>query len=63
MDESIFLGYYSKKMAYICYNINAHKIIEGPNVNVDDTKSRRIQIEESGDVEKTNDEEIYDKQK
>ena len=40
-----------------------HKIIESASVTVDDTKSRRIQIQESEDVEETDDEEINDKQK
>ena len=40
-----------------------HKIIESASVTVDDTKSRRIQIQESEDVEEIDDEEINDKQK
>ena len=38
-------------------------IIESANVIVDATKSRRIQIKESDDVEEIDDEEIDDKQK
>ena len=49
-------------MTYTCYNLKMHKIIESASVTVDDNKSRRIQIQESEDVEETNDE-IYDKQK
>ena len=45
MDGSIFLGYFSTKSEYICYNLNSHKIIERTNVKVDDTKSK-IQIQE-----------------
>ena len=55
MDEGIFLGYSSTKRAYICYNIKTHKIIESASVIVDDTKSIRIQIQESEDVEETDD--------
>ena len=40
-----------------------HNIIESASVNVDDTKSRRIQIQESEDVEETDEKEIDDKQK
>ena len=40
-----------------------HKIIESASVIVDDTKSIRIQIQESEDVEEIDDEEIDDKQK
>ena len=62
-DEGIFLGYSSTKRAYIFYNLRLHKIIESSNVTVDDTKPRRIQIQESVDVEETDDEEINDKEK
>ena len=62
-DEGIFLGYFSTKKSYRCYNLRLHKIIESANVIVDDTKPRRIQIQESVDVEETNDEEIDDKEK
>jgi len=61
IDEGIFLGYSSTKRAYKCYNLRLHKIIESANVTVDDIKPRRIQIQESMDVEETNDEEIDDK--
>ena len=50
-DKGIFLGYSSTKKTYICYNLRLHKIIESANVTVDDTKSRRIQIQESIDDE------------
>ena len=63
IDEGIFLGYSSTKNACKCYNLRLHKIIKSANVNVDDTKSRRIQIQESVDVEETDDEEIDDKEK
>ena len=62
-DEWIFLGYSSTKKTYKCYNIRSHKIIERASVTVDDTKSRRIQIQESEDIEETDHEEINDKQK
>ena len=57
-NEGIFLGYSSTKKTYKCYNIRLHKIIESANVTVDDTKSRKVQIQESMDVEETDDEEI-----
>ena len=62
-DEGIFLGYSSTKREYKCYNVSFNKIIESENVTIDDTKPRRIQIQESVDVEETDDEEIYDKEK
>ena len=49
--EGIFIGYSSTKKEYRCYNLRLHKIIESANVTVDDTKSRRIQIQESIDDE------------
>ena len=55
--EGIFLGYSSTKKEYKCYNLKTHNIIESASVIVDDTKSRRIQIQESEDVEETDDEE------
>ena len=55
-DEGIFIGYSSTKKTYICYNLRLHKIIESANVTIDDTKSRRIQIQGSVDVEETDDE-------
>ena len=45
MDEGIFLGHFSTKRAYRCYNLKLLKIIESASVTVDDTKSRRIQIQ------------------
>ena len=62
-DDCIFLGYYSTKMAYRCYNLKSHKIVESASVTIDDTKSRRIQIQESEDVEENDDEEIDDKKR
>ena len=62
-NEGILLGYSSTKSAYKCYNLKIHKIIESASVTVDDTKSRRIQIQESEDVEESDDEETNDKQK
>ena len=50
-------------MEYIWYNLRLHKIIESANVIVDDTKPRRIQIQESVDVEENDDEEIDDNEK
>ena len=61
--KALFLGYYSTKKEYICYNLRLHKIIESANVTVDDTKQRRLQIQESVYVEETDDEEIDDKEK
>ena len=58
IDEGIFLGYYSIKRKYICYNIRLHKIIESENVTIYDTDLRRIQIQESVDDEETDEEEI-----
>ena len=43
--------------------LRLQKIIESANVIVDDTKPRRIQIQESVDVEEIDDEEIDDKEK
>ena len=59
--KGIFLGYSSTKRAYICYYLKFHEIIESENVIVDDTKPRRTQIQQSVDVEETDDEEIDDK--
>ena len=50
-------------MAYRCYNIRLHKIIESENVTVDDNKPSIIQIQESVDVKETSDEEIDDIEK
>ena len=63
IDEGIFLRYSSTKREYICYNLKLQKIIESVSVTIDDTKSIRIQIQESEDVQETNDEEINDKHK
>ena len=63
MVEGIFIGYSSTKREYIYYYVKSHKIIESASVTVDDTNSRRIQIQESEDVEETDDEEIDDKKK
>ena len=48
-------------MAYKCYNIRLHKIIESENVTVDDTKPIRIQIQRSVDDEEIDDEKVDDK--
>ena len=45
-DEGIFLGYSSTKKAYRCYNQRIHKIIECADVRVDDSKPRRIKIQD-----------------
>ena len=62
-NEGIFLGYSSSKRAYKCYNLRLQKIIESENVIVDDTKPKRIQIQECVDVEENDDEERHDKEK
>jgi hypothetical protein len=46
-DEGIFLGYASKKKAYICYNIRSHNIFESADVKVDDLKMIRIKSQET----------------
>ena len=56
-DEGIFLGYSSSKKAYRCYNLKLQKIIESASVIVDDTKPRKIKIQED-----ENDEAIDDKE-
>ena len=60
--KTYFLDILPPKKAYKFYNLRFHKIIESANVTVDDTKSTRIQIQESEDVEETDEEEIDEKE-
>ena len=55
-DEGIFLGYSSTKKAYRCYNLRSHKIIESASVIVDDTKPRKIKVQENEDDDEEKDE-------
>ena len=55
--EGIFLNYSSTINAYRCYNIRSNKIIESRSVIVDDTKPRKIKIQEKEEDEETDDKE------
>ena len=35
-DEGIFLGYSSKRKAYMCLNLSTHKVIESAHLKVDE---------------------------
>ena len=52
-DERIFLGYSSTKKVYIFYNLRIHKIIQSESAILDDTKQRKIKVQENEDDEET----------
>ena len=47
VDESIFVGYSSKRKAYKCYNLRLGKIVETINVKIDESNSSINKQEDS----------------
>ena len=45
-NEDIFLGYSPTKKEYKCYNFRLHKIIQSPDVKVDDLKTKKLKYQE-----------------
>ena len=58
-DQGIFLGYYSTKTPYRCYNFRLHKIVESVDVKVDELKTKNFKHQENIlDSESEDDDEI-----